>query len=216
MSSRAYLYTAQAALERFAEGVVYYWPLAAQKQGLPPVKGQLIRVKGGQGKGDVWLLTSVLSRGRLRRGTASKFYRWRWRNEGLFRTYKRTLGKVKLWGRTVRLVHREAEGSLPAVPLLLAQGVLALRRGGLPEALVSPRGVLLAIRAEIQRGLGPRQYRTFEERLRQARCEQRRRRSAKARRVWPRRKPHKAPKPPKLLTLTDELKALMAKVLKVA
>ena len=33
--------------------------------------------------------------------------------------------------------------------------------------------------------------------------------SPKARRVWPRRKPHEPPKPPILLTLTDEQKALL-------
>ena len=33
--------------------------------------------------------------------------------------------------------------------------------------------------------------------------------SPKARRVWPRRKPHEPPKTPILLTLTDEQKALL-------
>jgi hypothetical protein len=49
---------------------------------------------------------------------ASQFYRWRWESEGLFRTYKQTLKKVKLVSRTVKLVHREAEASLLAVQLL--------------------------------------------------------------------------------------------------
>jgi hypothetical protein len=139
-SSRAYLYTERAvALDKFREGVVSYGPKWAQEKGLPPVTGRLIRVRGRQAKGDVWLLTSVVSRRRLKPRTAAKFYRWRWRNEGLFRTYKRTLAKVKLSGRTVRLVHREAEGSLLAVPLLLAQGAAALRRAGV-EGAVSPRG----------------------------------------------------------------------------
>ena len=31
---------------------------------------------------------------------AARFYRLRWENEGLFRTYKRTLAKVRLVGRT--------------------------------------------------------------------------------------------------------------------
>ena len=52
---------------------------------------------------------------------AGQFYPWRWENEGLFRTYKRTVSKVKLVSRTVRLVHRELEGSLLAVQLMLAQ-----------------------------------------------------------------------------------------------
>ena len=45
---------------------------------------------------------------------ASKLYRLRWENEGFFRTYKRTLRKVKLMSPRVRLAHREAEGSMIA------------------------------------------------------------------------------------------------------
>jgi hypothetical protein len=212
LSSRTYLYTeGVVALARFQEGLVYYWPEWAQKAKLPPVRARLLRVRGP--KVDVWLLTSVLSRRQLRRGTAAKFYRWRWRSEGLFRTYKRTLSKMKLSGRTVRLVHREAEGSLLAVQLLLAQGAVAVRGSG-SAARVSARGVLRVIRAEIASGLGPRQYAGYEARLAEARLESRRRRSAKERRPWPRRKPHKPPKAPVFRTLSARLKALMTKTLK--
>lgn len=216
LSSGHYLYTqGQVALGRFREGLVYYWPERAQKRKLPPVRARLIRVRGP--KADVWLLSSVLSRRQLQRGTAAKFYRRRWRSEGLFRTCKRTLSKVKLMGRTVRLVHREAEGSLLAVQLLLAQGAVALRRAGAGgEARVSPRGALRVIRQEVASGLGPRQYQAYEARLAQARVEARRRHSSKVRRAWPRRKPHKPPKAPHIRTMTEPLKALMAKVLKAA
>ena len=80
VSSRDYLYTrGPVALGRFREGLVYYWPQRAQQGKRPPVPARLIRVRGP--KVDVWLLTSVLSRRQLKRGTAAKFYRWRWRNE---------------------------------------------------------------------------------------------------------------------------------------
>ena len=89
---------------------------------------RLIRVQAkGQTKHDVWLLTSVLAPQKLSAKTAGHFYRWRWRNEGLFRTYKRTLNKVKLASRTVRLIHRELEGSLLALQILLVHADLALR-----------------------------------------------------------------------------------------
>jgi hypothetical protein len=216
LSSRTYLYTEGAvALTRFREGLVYYWPEWAQKKKLPPVEARLLRVRGP--KVDVWLLTSVLSGRQLKRSTAAQFYRWRWRSEGLFRTYKRTLSKMKLQGRTVRLVHREAEGSLLAVQLLLAQGAVALREAAAgSETRVSARGVLRAIRAEIASGLGPRQYEEYEARLGRARVEARRRRSRKERRAWPRRKPHKPPKAPKIRPLTKRLKILMAKTLEAA
>jgi hypothetical protein len=144
--------------------------------------------------------------------------RWRWRNEGLFRTYKRTLGKVKLMSRTVAQVHREAAGSLLATQLLLAQGALALHttasvRIGLPSA----RKVLLEIRAEIRdvtgMYLGPRQRQTYLHRLARARWRDRRQRSGKVRRRWPGRADHKPPGRPKILKMGTILKDKMAKTL---
>jgi hypothetical protein len=110
---------------------------------------------------DVWLMTHGDAH-RRPLPLAAKFYRWRWRNEGLFRTYQRTLGKVKLLSHTVAPAPREAEGSLLAVHLRLAQGALALPSAG-PESTALPRArhVRLAIRTEIRnatgRSLGPRQ-----------------------------------------------------------
>ena len=116
MSSKVHLYTLEeATLEGWSEGPVLYWPEYAQQKGSAPLSCRLIRVPArGQVKRDVWLLTDVLDPARLSVATAAKFYRWRWRNEGLFRTYKRTINKMKLSSRTVRLVHREAELSLLA------------------------------------------------------------------------------------------------------
>lgn len=212
MSSHATLYTARAVrLDRFREGEVYYGPGAKQPGAgaKPLLRLRLLRVRGAKPRRDVWLLTNVHEPSRLAVATAAQLYRWRWESEGLFRTYKRTLAKVKLQSRTVRLVHREAEGSLLATQLLLAQGALAMPRAGQPGAAVacSPRKVLLAIRAELRGGRGPR----FGQRLRAAQREQRARQSAKVKRPWPQRKEHKPPKPPRLLTLTDAQKARLAK-----
>ena len=93
MSSKVRLYALdKTPIEQWQEGLVYYWPETIQKQQPPPLLCRLIRVPAkGQTKHDVWLLTNVLSAQRLSAKTAAKSYRWRWRNEGLFRTYKRTL-----------------------------------------------------------------------------------------------------------------------------
>jgi Transposase DDE domain len=214
MSSNVTLYTQeQVALERFQEGLVYYFPAKKQKQE-PPLLLRLIRVRGKKKKNDVWLLTNVLESKRLSVATAATFYRWRWENEGQFRAYKRTLAKVKMLSRTVRLVHREAEGSLLALQLMLAQGVLAMPQknvhGG-AEPVCSPRKVLVAIRQEMY-GLLCRGHAKYYERLQKAQRERRERTSAKAVRSWPRRKPHKAPKPPRLLKLTQKQRALISRL----
>ena len=99
----------------------------------------------------MWLFTNVLDSQQLSLETAGVYYRWRWENEGFFRTYKRTLKKVTLMSRTLRLVHREAEASMIATQLLLCQGALAMpvpKKDDLP-VMCSPRGVLLEARRDI-------------------------------------------------------------------
>jgi hypothetical protein len=218
LSSRAPLYVPdKATLKRYREGLVYYWPQTMQKEEKPPIPVRLIRIRGP--KVNVWLLTNVLDEQRLPKKTASQFYRWRWRNEGLFRTYKRTLGKVKLLSRTVALVHREMEGSLLAVQLLLAQGAVALHQAGETKLLPSARLILLEIRTEIRNVtgmyLGPRQRRTYWQRLQQARGDARRRRGDRVRRPWPSREPHRPPGAPKILKMGTILKELMDKTLRI-
>ena len=217
LSCNAPLYAPQRlGLSEFRQGLVYYWPLEAQQQQLPPVRVRLLRV--GSRKSAVWLITNVLEEEKLSRKSASKFYRWRWRNEGFFRTYKRTLGKVKLMSRSVALVHREAEGSLLALQLLLAQGMLALARtGSATVVLPSSRKVLLAIRGEIRDAvgmyLGPRQRQSYRQRLAQARGDARRRRKDKIRQVWSERQNHRPPKRPKILKMGTDLKRLLEQTL---
>lgn len=212
LSSRVNLYTLEEKpLDEWDEGVVYYWPKHAQEKGLPPVTCRLIRIRARKKKDDVWLITNILEPTRLPLATASQFYRWRWRNEGVFRTYKRTVKKLKLSSRTVRLIHCEAEGSLLALQVLLAHADLMLRREGTEgRPVISPRKVLLEIRKEITSNTGRRNP-SYAKRLEQCRAETRQQKSPKARRKWPRRKPHKSPAPPHLLTLTSEQKAILKK-----
>jgi hypothetical protein len=221
MSSRATLYTEdRQQVSQWRQGLVWYWPKWARDKNLPPVQARLLRITG-KNKVDVWLLTDVLTTKELSHATATQLYRWRWRNEGLFRTYKRTISGVKFQARTVAHVHREAEGSLLAVQMLLAHSVWELRNHGEPEEMqVSARRVLVLIHQDIilQVGmyLGPRQRQTYAERLEQAVQRERARRSPKACRVWPRRKPHKPPKPPKIRRITKELKARADKMFRTS
>ncbi len=213
MSSKVQLYTPEkAAIKDWTEGPVLYWPAYLQQKGVAPLFCRLIRVPAqGKAKHDVWLLTDVLDPARLSAATAAKFYRWRWRNEGVFRVYKRVVNKMKLSSRTVGLVHREAEVSLLATQLLLAHADLALRprtKWVEGEPVISPRQVLIEIRREMTRA-GRRRARSYRDRLEDCRAETRKQTSAKATREWPRRKPHKPPRPPLLLTLNEQQKALL-------
>jgi hypothetical protein len=211
MSSNATFYAEEdgEGLSPFREGIVYYWPKSIRDQGKPPLRGRLIRICSPRKKHDVWLLTNVEDPKRLSVETAGLFYRWRWENEGFFRTYKRTMKKLKLMSRTVRLAHREAEASMIATQLLLCQGALAMptAKGETLPVSCSPRRMLLEIRKEIARLPGT--LRPFGERIARSTRENRVRTSSKEKREWPRRKPHQPPNPPLILTLTAELKALI-------
>lgn len=211
MSSKIDLYTPEhAAIEAWSEGPVYYWPARVRTKGRPPIPCRLIRVVAkGRVKNDVWLLTDILDPARLSPATAAKFYRWRWRNEGVFRTYKRTINKLKLSSRTVRLVHREAEASLLALQVLLAHADLALRpKQAVEGPVISPRKVLMEIRRELN-GSATRRQGSYARGLQKCRAASRDQRSPKASRDWPRRTPHKPPGPPVLHTLTAEQKVLL-------
>jgi len=197
--------------ESWRDGRLYYWPQAAEQAGLAPLRVRLIRVRSRKKQQAVWLLTDVLQVRRLPPRLAGKFYRWRWENEGLFRTYKRTLGKVKLSGRTLRLVHREAEASLLATQVLLALGTWAVRPRRRPPVQqdpqgCSPRRVLLVVRSELQACAAARRRGRYRQRLAAAQRERRPRSSAKSQRAWPGRIDHRPPQPPLLLTFTEQQK----------
>jgi hypothetical protein len=202
LSSSVQLFTAsRVPLARYQQGRVLWWPEQARWRGWPPLPARLVRVRGTRGKGDLWLLTSVLQRQALSRAAVGRLYRLRWENECFFRAYKRTLGKVKLWGRTVRTVHREALASLLAVQLLLAQVLLRSRRSDPgARAVPSTAKALTAVRQELLR-LGSRRRRLppYRQRLLLAWRDRRPRRAAKTRKPWPRQKTYDVPRPPKLL-----------------
>ena len=125
-----------------------------------------------------------------------------------------------MMSRTVVQVHREAEGSLLATQMLLAQGALALQSTPPVKVLPSARKVLLEIRFEIRNVvgmyLGPRQGQSYRQRLAQARWRKRRQKSAKVRRRWPGRADHKPPGAPKILKMGTILKDKLAKTLATA
>jgi Transposase DDE domain len=220
MSSKVRLYTREEIpLENWSEGPVWYWPECFQREARAPIACRLIRVPArGQAKHDVWLLTDILDPARLSVATAAKFYRWRWRNEGVFRIYKRIINKVKLSSRTVRLAHREAELSLLATQILLAHADLALRanpKATAGEPVISPRKVLVEIRRDLD-DAAKRRLASYGKRLEGCRADARQQTSPKATREWPRRKPHKPPKPPILHNLTTKQKALLEQYIDVA
>jgi hypothetical protein len=205
VSAQSILYAEVIPEGMWVDGLVLLWPAREQKAKRPPVFLRLIRLHDPRRKVDVCLLTNVLQPQRLSVEMASRFYRMRWENEGFFRTYKRTLNKVKLSSRSVALLHREIECSLLAVQLLLSQAVCARALLGAKDIRCSPRAVLLEVRREIREAHKRRGRQSYHERIGRAGREDRPRQSAKMKRQWPSRVDHKPPKPPEPLKLTDDL-----------
>src|SRR5262245_26510105 len=106
-----------------------------------------------QEDGSWWSYVTNLNDEGLTAEDIAEIYSLRWRIEGFFRSYKRTLSKVKLCSRTVRLAHREAEGSLLAVQLLLAEGAAARLLYRKKQEGQSVRGLVQEVRREIQETL---------------------------------------------------------------
>jgi hypothetical protein len=215
VGSKSTLYTELQPAEGWRDGMVMLWTQRDQQAKKPPLFLRLIRLHEPKRKVDVWLLTNVMSR-RLSVQQASRFYRLRWENEGFFRTYKKTLKQVKLAGRTVRQVHREAEGAMLAAQLLLAQGVCARAALLSKDVRCSPRGALLEVRREIRECHKRRGRKSYWQRLGKAGREDRpNRKKGKVKRRWDTRHDHKPPKPPDLRTMSDELIAKLHKILGV-
>ena len=94
-----------------------------------------------------------------------------------------------------------------AAQLLFCQGALAMAvpcTENETPVMCSPRKVLLKIRRVID---GRQPPLDFGRRLVRAQRERRERRVPKEKRIWPRRKTHKPPNPPRMLKLTKKLKS---------
>ena len=196
-------------LGKWTDGLVYYWPEQAQRENKKPIEVRLLCVKGKTSRKDVWLVSNVLGEGRLSLATAGKFYKMRWENEGYFRTYKQTLKKVKLAGRTVRAVHREALGAMLAVQVLLAQGAAGAILLGNKKAANSARRLLLLVRKEMEAAQRGKVKLGFLGRAGACNREQRQRSSNKQKREWPSRQAAKPLNPPRIRQLSDAAKLLL-------
>lgn len=95
---------------RERNGIVYVWPNSAARKNQPPLILRLIHLKSE--RGDVYLLTNILSSRHLSDAQASKLYKLRWGIELQFRTLKQTFGRRTLRSRTADRAYAELEWSL--------------------------------------------------------------------------------------------------------
>jgi len=171
---------------------VWLWPERAARQQQPPLKLRLVEIKTSQQS--IWLVTSVLSHGRLSDAQVGQLYRERWGVEVFFRDFKETLGKRKLLSRTPEHARLELHWSLLGLLLLLFNARLHQQIDPDPGK-TSTSGVLRVLRRSL-RGLYP----TFTQLLTALRnaVVDSYVRKRKSRRTYPQRKAYTPPGKPRL------------------
>jgi hypothetical protein len=137
-----------AAIEKQGD-IVYVWPKTRQGQ-CPPLVLRLIRL--GKGASRVYLLTNVLDKKRLSRRAAGKIYRLRWGAEVFYRTFKRTLGQVKLKSKIARRARVELEWALVACCIITLLGINAMCRRKADPRRISVAGVWRVLRKSLHQG----------------------------------------------------------------
>jgi hypothetical protein len=185
--------------------VVYAWPQSMQGRH-PPLVLRLIKV--GRGGKCVHLLTNVLERKRLGSKAAGKIYRLRWGAEIFYRSFKRTLGFVKLKSRAGVRGRVELEWALVACTIMILMGIQAMQRRQVDARQLSPAGLLEVIRRSLAHGQ-PRPDAGTRLRLALALCvrDNYQRHGSKASRHRPKTKntpKHHQLKPPKIRIATPE------------
>lgn len=93
--------------------LVYCWPKAMMRKGLPPLRLRLVQVHLGKTK--VWMLTSVLNEQRLTTKAMVRFYKMRWGIEVEFRGLKQTLDRGELRCRDAKRLLAELDWSILAM-----------------------------------------------------------------------------------------------------
>lgn len=137
----------ESVLERRGD-IVYVWPRGRQDDAAP-LRLRLIRV--GSKSSPVYLLTNVLDRKRLSKRAAGAIYRTRWGVELFYRTFKRTMGLVKLRSRAGHRAALELEWALIAATIAVLIGTESLEAGRKDPRRMSPAAVLRALRSVTRR-----------------------------------------------------------------
>jgi len=205
------------------DGRVFLWPTS--HRGEAPLRLRLFELRERRGGERVCLVTNVLESGALTRSEAERLYELRWGLEvSVFRGLKQTLGKMKLLGEVPEVVIREAESALLCLMLCQGLGWISGRAGVVGSvgeagrvvvgARYSLSGVLELLLVYGERFRCGKKGWDFWLRLRGAKLDGYVRRGPKSSRRPVKVKEHHPPRPPKILVMNEQLKAMVYRKLK--
>jgi hypothetical protein len=200
---------------RERNGIVYCWPNAAMKKKQLPLVLRLLHFHDG--RGEVYLVTNVLTKKDLTDAQASEIYRRRWGVEVQFRSFKQTFGRSKLRSRTPDCAEIELHWSLIGLWMLQLLAIKEQTAAGEPADHTSLATVLRIVRSMMCReSRVPPRGKGLPEQLAAAQIDDYERHSKKKSRNYPRRKEEPSAGKPQIRTATQEHKQKLREVVTLA
>jgi len=193
------------------DDIVYCWPNANMKKKQPPLVLRLFRFHDG--RGEVFLVSSVLDEKELTAEQASLIYRGRWGIELQFRSFKQTYGRSKLRSHTPEHAEIELHWSLVGLTMLQLLALKEQTRSGEPAAKTSIAAVLRIVRWMIAEQSETRAASSsLASRLGEAKTDSYQRHGKKKSRNYPRRKEEPSAGAPKISPATPEHKTALSQL----
>jgi hypothetical protein len=201
---------------RERDGIVYCWPeKAAKKNKLPPLTLRIIRFQ--LGRGEVCLVTNVLSSKKLTEKQAMELYRMRWGVELQFRTLKQTFGRRKLRSRTPDRAYVELDWSFLGLAMIQLFAIKEQIEIGEPPDNCSVSLAIRIIRETVQRwSERPSSEEALDARLQTAVKDDYERQSSKEARYKPNYKEKPSAGKPKIVKATRKHKQWLQQYLQNA
>jgi hypothetical protein len=211
VGSNIHLLTKLGWYARERDGIVYCWPDEKMKKKQPPLVLRLLHFHNG--RGDVYLVTNVLSERKLTDRQASEIYRRRWGIEVQFRSFKQTFGRSKLRSGSPDCAEVELHWSLVGLSMLQLLAFKEQRAAAEPCDRTSIAAVLRIIRYIMyHESETPNRGESLAQQLRNAQTDTYVRQSKKKSRNYPRRKEEPSAGPPKVRQATEKHKQRLHQV----
>lgn len=205
----------QLGVVRERNGIVSCWPNLAMVKKQMPLVLRLLHLHDG--RGDVFLVTSVLDATALTDAQAGLIYRRRWGVELQFRSLKQTYGRGKLRSRTPEIAEIELHWSLLGLEMLQLLALKEQSRAGEAADKTSIAAVLRIVRSMIAEQSEARPCSAaLPKRLQRATTDSYQRRSKKQSRNYPRRKEEPCTGKPIITMATAEHRAKLQAIMTYA
>lgn len=196
---------------RESNGIVYCWPDTISRKKLQPLVLRLLKFHDG--RGEIYLVTSVLKASQLSNKLASELYRRRWGIELQFRSLKQTYDRSKLRSRTPDCAQIELHWSLMGLGMIQLLALKERTRWGEPAGKTSVAAAIRIVQSMMTNPDATRPaHESLAHRLANATIDTYQRKSQKKSRNYPRRKQEPTTGKPVITVATKEQRRKLRKI----